>query len=212
MSKETSTQPRRLGRPPGSNRADRNAAILQAALACFARAGYQSTTNQDVATRAGVTTGALYHYFDSKEDLYVAVFESVEAKIFETYRTRTAEIDDFYEVIDTVLDASVQINREDSSIAAFWINLEHEARRHPELAPLAQRQRADSIGFWRAAVERGRVSGSIAPAVDDETTVHVITSLIGGLSRMSVISFDLDQHRRAAEAIKLLLRGTLLGP
>lgn len=189
---------------------ERTAAIMSAALTCFARSGYQSTTNQDVATMAGVTTGALYHYFDSKEDLYIEVFESVEATIFETYRARTRELTDFFEVLDHVLDASVEINRENSAIAAFWINLEHEARRHPELAPLAERQRHESFTFWRESVQRGRASGSISPAVDDETTVHVIASVIGGLSRLSVIALDLEQHRKTADAIKLLLRGTLL--
>lgn len=210
MSNKSTSAPRRLGRPPGSNREDRRAAILDAALTCFAKAGYQSTTNQDVATKAGVTTGALYHYFDSKEDLYVAVFEEVQTRIFESYRTSTAGMTDFFEIIDTILDVSVSLNQGNPAIAAFWNTLAVEAQRHPELSHLSERQRRGSSEFWLWAVTQGRKYGSIEPVVDDETTVHVISSVLGGLSRMSVINLSLTQHKKAAEAIKLLLRGSLL--
>ncbi len=45
--------------------------LLQAAIDVFTELGYGPATLQDVATRAGVTKGALYHYFDSKESLFI---------------------------------------------------------------------------------------------------------------------------------------------
>jgi AcrR family transcriptional regulator len=57
--------PRRLGRPrdaePGATR-DR---ILHAARHSFAELGYMATTNKVLADEAGVTTGAIYHYFEA---------------------------------------------------------------------------------------------------------------------------------------------------
>lgn len=46
---------------------------MQAAALRMTRLGYAATTLDDVADDAGVTKGALYHYFSSKEDLVVAV-------------------------------------------------------------------------------------------------------------------------------------------
>lgn len=45
------------------------AAIIDAALACFASDGYDATRIRDIATAAGVSEGALYRHFASKEDL-----------------------------------------------------------------------------------------------------------------------------------------------
>lgn len=43
--------------------------IIEAALACFARNGYDATRIRDIAEAAGVSEGALYRHFASKEDL-----------------------------------------------------------------------------------------------------------------------------------------------
>ncbi len=55
--------------PPDERRGE----ILTAALAVFAELGYRQATLNDVADRVGVTKGCLYHYFESKEQLLVAL-------------------------------------------------------------------------------------------------------------------------------------------
>ena len=54
----------------------RRAHILSAAEACFARAGFHRTTMQDICREAGVSPGALYLYFASKEALIEGIAES----------------------------------------------------------------------------------------------------------------------------------------
>ena len=56
--------------------------ILDVARQSFAELGYGGTTNRHIATKAGITTGALYHYFDSKLDLYLAVQQYVDEVAF----------------------------------------------------------------------------------------------------------------------------------
>ena len=53
------------------------AAILAAARETFASAGYHGITVGELAARAGVTTGALYHHFKNKKDVFRAVVEQV---------------------------------------------------------------------------------------------------------------------------------------
>jgi AcrR family transcriptional regulator len=43
--------------------------IMRSAEALFMRQGYEKTSMQQIADRSGVTKGALYHHFDSKESL-----------------------------------------------------------------------------------------------------------------------------------------------
>lgn len=49
--------------------------IIKSAVGLFARFGYHKTTVSEIAQVAGVTTGALFHHFNSKEDLLNAVVE-----------------------------------------------------------------------------------------------------------------------------------------
>src|SRR5579859_6693526 len=54
---------------------DRREQIIDAAMRVFAQKGYVRATNRDVAREAGITTGLIYYYFKSKEDLLRAALE-----------------------------------------------------------------------------------------------------------------------------------------
>ena len=51
-------------------------AILDAAIRCFARTGFHRTTMRDVVRESGMSAGALYLYFKSKEELIEAIAEN----------------------------------------------------------------------------------------------------------------------------------------
>jgi AcrR family transcriptional regulator len=49
--------------------------IVSSARDLFSKKGWQSTSMQEVASEAGISTGAVYRYFASKEELLLAVFQ-----------------------------------------------------------------------------------------------------------------------------------------
>jgi len=53
----------------------RRAQILAAAMACFARHGYHATSMDDVVRESGLSVGAIYSYFPSKEELFLTLSE-----------------------------------------------------------------------------------------------------------------------------------------
>jgi AcrR family transcriptional regulator len=57
------------------------AALISVATELFAANGYEATAIPAVLQAAGVSRGALYHHFESKEALFEAVLESVEAGV-----------------------------------------------------------------------------------------------------------------------------------
>ncbi|MFE5310291.1 TetR/AcrR family transcriptional regulator [Isoptericola sp. NPDC056573] len=59
-----------------TNVADR---VTAAALDLFATQGYATTSVQQIVEAAGVTKGAMYHYFQSKDDLLFAVYDRMLA-------------------------------------------------------------------------------------------------------------------------------------
>jgi AcrR family transcriptional regulator len=56
-------------------------ALLDAARALFAEKGFAATGREEIAERAGVTRGALYHHFASKTDVAAAVVEELEGEL-----------------------------------------------------------------------------------------------------------------------------------
>ena len=64
---------------------------LKAARQLFAEKGFAQTGREEIAERAGVTRGALYHHFASKTDVAVAVIEELEAELVGSRRGRCPE-------------------------------------------------------------------------------------------------------------------------
>jgi AcrR family transcriptional regulator len=61
-------------------REQRRIQLLEAAQRVFSRQGFHAATVSDVASEAGVSQGTVYHYFDSKEALLLAVFTQWETE------------------------------------------------------------------------------------------------------------------------------------
>lgn len=64
------------GQPPRRAR-KRDSDVLAAAIAVFARRGYEAASIQDVADELGMMKGSLYHYIETKEDLLFRLCESL---------------------------------------------------------------------------------------------------------------------------------------
>lgn len=62
------------GRPPSGARE----ALIAAARELFAERGYEATTTAEILARSGVSKGAMYHHFETKLDLFEAVYIEVE--------------------------------------------------------------------------------------------------------------------------------------
>src|SRR5438874_3200142 len=63
--------------------ADTRAGLVKAARRLFAERGYGAVSLDEVCARARVTKGALYHHFENKHDLFLAVYERVEEDLLD---------------------------------------------------------------------------------------------------------------------------------
>jgi AcrR family transcriptional regulator len=79
MSTETSDSPRR--KPKGDKRDRTRAALLEAARIVIREKGYARTTLEDVAQRAGMTTGAIYGNFKNRDELFIALGQAYWAPV-----------------------------------------------------------------------------------------------------------------------------------
>lgn len=78
--------------------------ILDAAADCFARAGYQATRMEDIASRCELSKGALYHQFDSKSAIVLALAQRWVERVVSTLSTGTLELEtDLAEALDPSL-------------------------------------------------------------------------------------------------------------
>ncbi len=70
--------------------------ILVCAMECFAKEGYQQTTIREIARKAGVTLGAVYHHFKGKKELLMVLNRSRQISSVELFRKAMKEEADFF--------------------------------------------------------------------------------------------------------------------
>jgi AcrR family transcriptional regulator len=81
-------------RTQSERRAATRGALVTAARALFAERGFAGVSREEIVERAGVTRGAMYHYFESKEDLFRTVYEDVERDLCEAIATTAMVVED----------------------------------------------------------------------------------------------------------------------
>ncbi|WEG12951.1 TetR/AcrR family transcriptional regulator [Pullulanibacillus sp. KACC 23026] len=111
-------------------------ALLDSAMTCFAEKGYHAATVDDIVTHSGMSKGAVYNYFKSKEEIYLTLLEKATEADLVTLKKSMAEAKSASEKMKQLFQlkkgmpykseptrkwAAVQLE--------FWIN----ASRYPEL-------------------------------------------------------------------------------
>jgi AcrR family transcriptional regulator len=81
-------------RTQSERRAHTRAALIAAGRTLFSERGFAGAGREDIVEHAGLTRGALYHHFASKEDLFATVYEEVERELTEAVIVAAAATDD----------------------------------------------------------------------------------------------------------------------
>ena len=206
---KTKTVKPRLGRPPSTDSAETRRRILDVARVAMAARGYDAATNRNLGAEAGLTAGAIYHYFASKLDLYVAVHEDAAEQVYSRLSAAVGGVPTFRGRIEAVLEAAHEMNKEDPSLAQFLGALRVDMRRNPELRKALQKSDVTRSTFFDSIIDVGLETGEIDPSNRDQVGAVVVTMLVG---LTDGVSDDIAQHRLAIDGIKALLEGKLIRP
>ncbi len=65
--------------------AERRPQIMRAAVRALARSNYRTTSIAEIAAEAGITEPAVYRYFNTKKELFIAILEDVGARVLDLW-------------------------------------------------------------------------------------------------------------------------------
>jgi len=204
-----SKRKRSVGRPPGAVSEETRARIIDAACQCFAAAGYSITRNEDIADVAGLTTGALYHYFGSKAELFAAVYRYVHGILVGVYRRAFAEETTCLAQLSAGLEAALAVTRAQPALAHFAAIATIEIARHPELEVLLRSDVEEMGLFYRRVFAAARQRGEIAADLDIDAVLNLMQSSMFGLVWLRSRVQRPEQYEAAIRAFERLLQGTL---
>src|SRR5918994_4689320 len=97
--------------------------ILDGAHRAMLSGGYRGTTMPAIASESGVSVGLLYRYFDSKEELYLAMCEAVTQAQLDDLAVQLGQISDPRERLGSAVDlfiSRLHVERWGPIVIAGW--------------------------------------------------------------------------------------------
>lgn len=159
----------------------RQTQIIEATLRLIARNGSHNVSIQDVATEAGLSKGAILHYFPAKEELFAATFREFFRQIFERSKNTMDRYDD---PIEKIRSFEWLFDENDPTVRlGYPIYLECMARAvYEELFQGLIREWVDNwVELLRGAIEAGIGTGQFKE-VNVEETARAISAFCQGIS------------------------------
>ena len=185
--------------------------IVAAAVRVFSDKGFHSSTIADVCRESGLSVGAIYTYFPSKEALFRQSCDQIAARGLEELAERlagatgTAErmtiaIDLYIETIDEYAGAPGQI-----SLVQAWA----EADREPGVREMLAARRERLVGAGQMLLYQGIVDGELPAWLDVDAVTRAFLAMLDGLLLQRIEAGEAyrpaELRRRAGAMLELVL-------
>ncbi|EGX56818.1 TetR family transcriptional regulator [Streptomyces zinciresistens K42] len=188
----------------------RRAQIFEAAAGVFARQGYHNARMDDIVRASGLSKGALYWYFKSKEELATGLVHQMlshEAEAMRAVMASGAPAADRLQVLVRAFSGDLTKNPERASLALELLAL---ARTIPDIRGCFDSHHEYFVEQIAALL--GEITGTGGDSSAARAAALAFASLIDGLMlrwTLSVDPFDLESALR--ESAEILIRGTRAG-
>ena len=159
----------------------RRTQILDAAVRCFAWTGYYATTIEDVVKETGLSRGALYLYFPSKEALYLAITERWNCRMEAAIKARLTPDLTPAEILRVLIEVNgeqVQAEADACRVLMEGWNLSHHI---PVLAERARERQARSVSALSQLLQAGISAGEFRMDMVVEAQARMLMAMLHGL-------------------------------
>lgn len=196
---------------------DKRTVILDAALRTFARRGYPDTKVAEIASEAGVAEGTLYNYFQSKEELLLALFDEKWGGIIDEIRKKISRLDDPNDKLKAVFSLVVMMFKKNRHLAElFMVDMKQSSI---FLTNYTINRIVEFLNIIEEILEEGKRKGIYRKDLD----ARVAKMVIFGAAQGILLSWVLSESRavknrtfkfslyRAARTLKDIFKSGLVG-
>lgn len=172
--------------------------ILEAAASVFDERGYDAASTTEILARSGLTRGALYHHFPSKEAIAAALVAAQSEALVVPDQPMKLQA-----VVDLTLEYARRLRSDPVLRASVRLTVEQTSFTQPSQTPY--QQSADAI---RGLLQKAEQRGEMLPGVDlDEVTQFVVGAFTGVQLMSQVYCGRRDLLERVSTMWRLLLPG-----
>jgi AcrR family transcriptional regulator len=191
---------------------EKKAIILEGALHCFTEKGFQATTMDDIVRHLGISKGAIYSYFTSKEEMYIQMADD----------KMNAMLEDTTELFKSMPSAADQIRYMYSRFRgqsltelrkwmAFHLEFMLYAARQPQLT-LRWNEYADkALVFIKEIMDGGKQTGEFRADLDCAAASRLFWSIRDGLALQYMLSGEEADYKRTIDDMESMVFRYIMG-
>jgi AcrR family transcriptional regulator len=183
--------------------------ILEAALDLFARDGYDATGVAQICQRCGMSKGAFYHHFPSKQAVFLVLLEEWLATLEKEMREAAERSSSVPEALRQMVSRMQGVMQVADGRLSFFLEFWTQARKDPQvwertIQPFRQYQR-----LFALLIQRGIDEGSFRP-VDADLVSHALVSMAVGLLLQGVVDPAVTRWEEVtAQAVEFFIQAML---
>ncbi len=191
-----------------AHREARRQQILGAAMACFAREGFHRTSMQDIYAQSGLSAGAVYGYFESKDQIIEAIASEAhrlaQAVAASDLLDGDGSVGELYGMLEALIGGFehfdlAQVEERVRMALQIWA----EALRNPRVQAL-ERENVEAVrGAFAKMVARGQAAGQLDMELEPDAVARAMIALFQGLvlQRTWCEEINLDAYRAVTRAM-----------
>lgn len=184
--------------------------IVEAALAEFSEKGYHQTTMDDIARKLGVSKGALYLYFGSKEELFKGCYETAPQEFSKILRSSFREGADPLEMAGDFFD---KMQERFGSNSGLNYEIFAEASRNSALRRILKENYDEYTSITTRFLEELRERGAIPKNMEVRSIAKALIALWNGMETILTVGYTPSDVKRAwLEALKAMFFQSSRGP
>jgi len=181
----------------------RRTQILSAAVRCFARRGYYETTIEDLVAETGLSRGALYLYYPSKEAIYLAISERWGCGLEEAIRARLTPDLSPAATLQLLIEVTGEHVRAETDACRILMEGWNLERQIPALAERARREHERGMAAFGDLLRAGIATGEFRADLEVETQVLLLQATLHGLMvQWHRRPRSIDWHEAAQEIVR----------
>ena len=183
--------------------------ILDVAIQCFIESGFHGTGMAKICKTVGMSPGALYRYFPSKESMIEAIVEQERAETALLLETLNLSSNKAIGLGKLLVDA-VQLLSTDRSYCQLSVEISAEAARNPTVAKIQAVTTTELLSAFVQAIKQGQAAGQIDNQLAPEATAQLLMMILDGFVGQLAVGVDWPIDTFAQQVERSVLK--LLSP
>lgn len=159
---------------------EKRARVIDAATKEFAKKGYHGASVSNIAARAGISVGAIYKYFENKQDLFLTIIDESIIRIENLLLGLLKTDEDVMIKVEKILREIISASREDGVLINLY-NSMTSINDKKLAAQFATEMEQVTAEIYVQAITEGQANGEIRKDIDPKVAAFLIDDLFMSL-------------------------------